>query len=181
MSAQPWMPEAIAATPLLNPGTSTALRSLPQHLRPPVPIKAQLTVIAVAAPARPETSTGVGASPVDPPQHLTPPSVVSAQLWNPPAAMALTPLRPTTSTTRLGRLLLVPSPSAPLIFAPQHLTPPAPVSAQVCRTPAAIAVTPLRPETSTGVARLPVVWLPSWSWPLSPQHLTRPARVNAQL
>ena len=48
--------------------------------------------------------------------------------------------------------VVVPSPSWPKSLSPQHLTPPALVSAQVWPSPAAIAVTPLvRPVTSTGV------------------------------
>src|SRR6187402_2208023 len=76
------------------------------------------------------------------PQHLTPPAVVSAQVWLKPAAMALTPdERPTTATgTRLKLVELLPSSALPLV--PQHLTPPAEVSAQVWESSEAMAVTP---------------------------------------
>ena len=60
-----------------------------------------------------------------------------------------------------------------LPLSPQHLTPPALVSAQVWWSPAAIAVTPLvRPVTATGAWRSVVVPSPSWPLPLLPQHLT---------
>ena len=73
-----------------------------------------------------------------PPQHWTPPAPVSAQLWLPPPAMATTPLpRPTTSTG-VVRCVVDPSPSWPPLLFPQHLTPPADVSAQAKPVPAAI-------------------------------------------
>src|SRR6266511_571052 len=188
VSAQPWRsPPAIAVTPLLSPGTSTAAKSLPQHWTRPPLVNAQPTVIAVTPPLTPETSTGVERTPAGsgyPPQHLMPPALVSAQLRTPPAATAVTPLpRPETSTGAKRRLS-VPSPSAPEYGVPQHLTPPAPVTAQLWRMPAAMAATPARrPETSTGVElfRLVPPPSPSSSWPLKPQHLTPPALVNAQL
>src|SRR5215212_8258444 len=91
----------------------------------------------------------------DPPQHLTPPLLVRAQLRRPPAETAFTPpLRPTTPTG-VVRAVVVPSPSSPARFVPQHLTAPEVTRAQVWSEPAAIAVTPLlRPATSTAVKRL---------------------------
>jgi hypothetical protein len=65
---------------------------------------------------------------------LTPPPLVSAQVCPPPAAIALTPLaRPETA------VWVVPLPSWPSWFEPQHLTPPPLVSAQVWKSPAAMA------------------------------------------
>ena len=82
--------------------------------------------------------------------------------------MAMTPeLRPDTLT---GTLLwaVVPSPSCPAEFLPQHLTPPLLVTAHVWFSPTETDCTPLpRPLTSTGVA-LPL-----------PQHVTTPAVVKA--
>src|SRR3990172_4443044 len=106
---------------------------------------------------------------------MTPPPVVTAHVWRVPADIALTPLaRPETSTGTL-RSVVVPSPSHPYMLLPQHLTPPALVSAQVELQPTVIAVTPLvGPTTSTG--RLLSAFEPSPSLPyrLSPQHLTPP-------
>ena len=69
-----------------------------------------------------------------------------------------------------------------MLFCPQHLTPPAFVSAQVWLSPAAIARTPLvSPLTSTGVRRCVVELSPSWPLPLSPQHFTPPAIVSAHV
>ena len=98
--------------------------------------------------------------------------------------MAAAPLlRPVTSTgVRLANVV-VPFPNAPLLFLPQHFTPPAMVRAQVCWVPKETAVTPLvRPDTFTGVELLEVVPLPSEPTPLfDPQHLTPPPEVTAQV
>src|SRR5947207_10735443 len=79
--------------------------------------------------------------------------------------------------------IVVPSPSSPPSFKPQHMTAPALVSAQTWPSSTVIAVTPLeRPETSTGVWRSVRVPSPSSpSTPLYPQHLTPPALVNAHV
>lgn len=77
------------------------------------------------------------------------------------AEIALTPLlRPTTSTG-VVRLAVVPSPTAPVAFQPQHFTPPVSMRAQTWLKPATSAVTPLlRPTTSTGVVLLVVLPVP---------------------
>src|SRR5262249_31600268 len=64
-------------------------------------------------------------------------------------------------------------------LAPQHATVPPESSAQVRYSPAAIAVTPVRPETATGVVREVVVPSPSWPNTLSPQQRTVPAASSA--
>src|SRR5439155_9941770 len=99
-----------------------------------------------------ETSVGVQRSVVVPspiwprlffPQHLIDAAVVRAHVWYPPAEIAATPdVRPLTSTGS-ARAVVVPSPSWPKSFAPQHFTPPAEVRAQLCAPPADIAMTPL--------------------------------------
>src|SRR5262245_57131289 len=90
-------------------------------------------------------------------------------------------LNPTTSTGAEGWAVL-PSPSWPSSLAPQHLTPPAVVSAHVWARPAAIAIAVVpRPPTSTGTGLSVVPPLPSWPVPLLPQHFTPPEVVNAQL
>ena len=189
VSAQVWSPPAaIALTPLASPLTSTGTllsvfvpfpswpeALLPQHLTAPALVSAQVwsppAAIALTPLASPLTSTGTLLSVVVPfpswpktlsPQHLTAPALVSAQVWTLPAAIALTPLAsPLTST---GTLLsvFVPFPSWPKPLKPQHLTPPALVSAQVWTPPAAIALTPLAsPLTSTGTLLSVVVPFPS--------------------
>ncbi len=66
------------------------------------------------------------------PQHFTPPALVNAQVWAPPKAKARTPLvSPVTSAGDELAGALVPLPSCPALFCPQHFTPPATVSAQV--------------------------------------------------
>src|SRR5947209_7930476 len=143
--------------------------------------------------ASPETSTGVERSVCVPspswrkelaPQHLAPPALVSAQVLLAPAAMAETPLASPETSTGVERLVSVPSPSWPQPLSPQHLPPPALVSAQLCKPEElmAMAVMPLSsPTTSTGVERLIVVPSPSWPQAFHPQHLTPPALVSAQV
>src|SRR5439155_12116393 len=109
-------------------------------------------------------------------------ALVSAQVWPPLASSAATPLASPETATGVWRSVVVPSPSWPSALRPQHLTPPALVSAQVWKSPAEIAATPLgSPETATGVWRSVIVPSPSWPEPLSPQHLTPPPLVSAQL
>jgi hypothetical protein len=50
-------------------------------------------------------------------------------------------------------LVVVPSPSSPEEFRPQHFTVPADNNAQVCEPRTAIAVTPVSPTTVTGESR----------------------------
>src|SRR5256885_2076253 len=107
---------------------------------------------------------------------------MSAQVCRPPAATALTaPARPGTSTAVLLSVV-VPIPTWPLAFQPQHLRSPPLVRAQVCSSPAAIAVTPFaRPATSTGVLLAVIVPSPSPPLLLSPQHFTPPPVVITQV
>ena len=91
------------------------------------------------------------------PQHLTVPSVRSAQE---PPEMAVAWVTPDTST-EMELDLLVPSPSMPSMFSPQHRTVPSPSKAQVCASEEAMAVALLIPTTTTGVGLTVVVPLPS--------------------
>ena len=61
-----------------------------------------------------------------------------------PAAIAWAPCRSFT-VTAVGRDVVVPSPSCPVVFCPKHATRPAPSIAHVCATPAAT-----RCETGAG-------------------------------
>src|SRR5665213_449938 len=114
------------------------------------------------------------------PQHFTPPAFVNAHVLLEPGEIAATPVcRPLTSTG-VRRIIVVPSPSSPQAFEPQHFTPPDWVTAQLCAGPAAIATTPLvKPVTSAGVLRSILVPSPNWPAKLKPQHLTPPACVSA--
>src|SRR5207244_1683517 len=177
------------------PSPSSPEPLLPQHSTPPPLVSAQVwppPASSAATPlAAPETARGVGRSVVVPsagwpsalpPQHLTPPALVSAQVWKSPAEIAATPLGSPETATGAWRWIVVPSPSWPEPLSPQHLTPPALVSAQVWPPPAEIAATPLAsPEAATGAWRWIVVPSPSWPTPLPPQHLTPPPLVSAQV
>src|SRR5690606_12093151 len=137
---------------------------VPQHSTRPPDTTAQLccepTPIALAPLARPLTLTGTSLSLPEPspswpqlllPQHLTPPPLVRAQVWPSPAAIAATPLESPLTSTGTWRSVLLLSPSSPYSFEPQHFAPPLPVTAQVWKRPALIAITPLeRPLTFTG-------------------------------
>jgi hypothetical protein len=102
-------------------------------------------------------------------------------VWFSPALNATAVLRPLT-TTGVDVLVVVPFPSWPKAFAPQHLAVPFPNNAHEWLPPAltATALVPaLRPLTSTGVDAFVVVLLPNWPEPLSPQHLAVPSANNA--
>src|SRR5690606_12607607 len=116
------------------------------------------------------------------PQHLTPPPLVRAQVWPSPAAIAATPLESPLTSTGTWRSVLLLSPSSPYSFEPQHFAPPLPVTAQVWKRPALIAITPLeRPLTFTGAYCSVVELLPSWPKSLALQHFTPPPVVKAQV
>src|SRR5215468_3756250 len=76
------------------------------------------------------------------PQQRTFPDVLTEQLCAPPAATALMDdPRPTTSTGT-GLPIVVPSPSSPEAFPPQHFTAPSVVTAQACVPPIAGTAAP---------------------------------------
>ena len=97
-------------------------------------------------PSKPETSTGVEfvrllvvvPLPNCPrsfmPQHLALPEVVTAQVWVPEVlsvvSMEATPLVSPDTSTGVGLSVVVPLPSCPEEFLPQHLAPPEVVTAQ---------------------------------------------------
>src|SRR3712207_5367873 len=105
---------------------------------------------------------------------------MTAQVWFPPAEIAATPdVKPVTSTG-VDETDVVPLPSCPLSFTPQHLTPPGFSSAQVWLEPADTATTPdVNPVTSTGRAEGDVVVVPFPNFPaFPPQHTAPPAVVT---
>ena len=75
--------------------------------------------------------------------------------------------------------MVVPSPSWPWSFFPQVQTVLSLFSATAPYGPAAIAVTPVSPETWTGVSLLRVVPLPSWPLSFLPQAQTVPSLLSA--
>src|SRR5689334_22940591 len=87
-------------------------------------------------------------------------------------------------TTFIGTFcgVVSPVPSWPSVFLPQHCTPPAVVTAQVCHDPALICATPLfSPTTSTGAARAVVLPSPSCPSEFPSQHLTPPFCIKTQV
>src|SRR2546422_597486 len=101
------------------------------------------------------------------------PAAVTPQVWaTPPVTAAkLTPAGACTSTG-LDWLVVVPSPIWPPRLPSQQQAPPAAVSPQVWKPPAATAakLTPAGACTSTGLDRFVIVPSPSWPLPLAPQQ-----------
>ena len=100
------------------------------------------------------------------PQHLTPPPDRSAQTWAPSADSAFTPLlRPNTSTG-VDLFPASTSPSWPASSLPQHLTPPAAVSAQL--NEGAVSISPPDPS----VAEWPLIGEPVYDvWNAAAENL----------
>src|SRR5690606_33047667 len=116
------------------------------------------------------------------PQQRAAPPATTAQLWSVPAVMASAPLPSPATVTGSGRMMVLPSPSWPDAFAPQHFTAPPAATAQLWNAPVLRAVTPLSsPGTAMGVERNQGSLSPSCPLPLLPQHCTPPASVRAQL
>src|ERR1019366_4625003 len=119
----------------------------------------------------PTTSTGVAESVVVPspsspwtwyPQHLTAPAEVTAHELYHPAETEATPEPNPTTSTGVAESVVVPSPSSPSRFQPQHLTAPVVVTAHESSPPAETEATPEpSPTTSTGVVESVVVPSPS--------------------
>ena len=76
--------------------------------------------------------------------------------------------------------LVLPRPSCPAVFRPQHCISPLDSRAHVCDAPACRDTAEKTPDTTTGILELVV--LPSPSWPLSfkPQQRTVPSVRSAQ-
>src|SRR5689334_8964835 len=90
--------------------------------------------------------------------------------------------RPLTETGEV-RCAVVPSPSWPLPFAPQHLAVPSARSTQVQVDPTEICTTFVSPGTSVGVVTVDGEVLPMPICPLvfNPQHITVVFASSAQL
>jgi hypothetical protein len=108
--------------------------------------------------------------------------MVRAQVWESPASITATPIERPETCTGADLDVVVPSPSCPASFLPQHITPPFVVSTQVWLPPAAIADTlNERPKTFTGVDLEVVVPSPSCPELLFPQHFTSLLEVSAHV
>ena len=93
----------------------------------------------------------------------------------------MTSVRPRTSVG-LKLSSVVPSPSSPEEFSPQHFTRPGESRAQVCAAPEETAMTSVSPVTCVGFKLSSVVPLPvRSSTPILPQHLTPPVDSRAQV
>jgi hypothetical protein len=84
--------------------------------------------------------------------------------------------------TGVGLFVVVPFPSWPELFSPQHNTVPVGERAHVWYPPAAIVAMPgPNPETPTGTELFFVVPFPSWPEVLRPQQRTSPPAVSAHV
>src|SRR5450432_950422 len=111
-------------------------------------------------------------SPNEPaPQHFREPPDAMAQLAYPPAKTELTPLKPGTACGRSVKEPVVPLPSWPALFSPQHLTPPVERTTQTCSKPSAMSKAFAIPEMVTICAGAPKG---------PPQHRTVPSERRAQ-
>src|SRR3954453_7264647 len=100
------------------------------------------------------------------PHRHTLPSERTASPRLRPAAMSTTFVRPVTRLDH-SRLVVVPSPSAPVLLSPQDHTVPLGLSARVCSSAATI-FRALPPGTKTGECRsslVPSPNVPPWFWP----------------
>jgi hypothetical protein len=87
-----------------------------------------------------------------------------------------------TTSTGVVALFVLPVPSWPKMFHPQHFAPPAVICAQLWYLPPVTELAPdVRPTTSTGKKRSAVVPSPTWPKSLRPQHFTPPLDVTAQV
>src|ERR671931_612892 len=77
--------------------------------------------------------------------------------------------------------MFVPLPSCPSPLYPHPQAVPSDFNAWLCSFPAAIAVTPVRLLTCTGIFEFVVVPLPSWAWVFNPQAHTVPSDFSARL
>jgi hypothetical protein len=119
------------------------------------------------------------------PQAQTVPSERSARLYSPPAATATVLVIAVTWTGVLVEVtgVVVPRPSWPELLSPQAQTVPSERSARLRLSPAAIAVTLIRPVTCVGFLLGEEVTVPRPSWPslFAPQAQTVPSERSARL
>jgi len=201
-------PAATALTPTpVRPETSTGTgepasvafpswpRSLaPQHTTEPVPSCCSATqtwaspLLMPIAGDVPSTSTGTSESPPGPPpvsdsrpQQRALPTLGSAHVWVPPALKEVVSEMPTTGTA-FGESVVLPSPSCPAEFAPQHDTPPSTPMLHACAHPITGGLLPLDVGvTLTGKGEDPRVPSPSWPTSLRPQQAIDASAKTAQL
>src|SRR5262249_24529863 len=103
---------------------------------------------------------------------------MSAHVWLSPAASSTALASPLTGV-RVGRLVKVPSPTAPWLLSPQHRAVPAGSSAHEWLPPAVISLVAAEPVTVTGVCASVVVPLPSCPDALAPKHFSVPSPSTA--
>jgi hypothetical protein len=105
---------------------------------------------------------------------------MSAHVWVPPALTATTPESPDTATG-IDESVVVPLPTWPYEFRPQHRTEPPFMSTQTYPLPDEMPRAPDNPVTCTGLIESSVVPFPSWPEEFNPQHRTVVSPNNAHV
>jgi len=73
------------------------------------------------------------------PQHITDLLLITAHVWYEPAAIAIACAPPRSTETGACLFVVVPSPSCPFVFSPQHFMLPSSSNAHVCDSPVVTA------------------------------------------
>src|SRR4051794_35220377 len=85
------------------------------------------------------------------------------------------------AATGTGLLVVVVSPSSPLVFEPQHQVAPFESAAHACSEPTVLVTTLVGNSTRRGTAASTFVPSPIWPDAFLPQHHTVPGSVRAQV
>jgi hypothetical protein len=163
------------------------------RVRVTVGVAVRVTVGVAVAPLSSNTATGtlrlsVVPSPTCPslfrPQHFTTPACNTAHAWPPsrlpPTCSRTTPLVIPATCLDSVRFVVVPSPTCPALFLPQHRPDPPSVTTHVVESPAVTCSTPVAsPLTATGSVQSLVVPSPTCPYVFRPQHFTAPPFVTA--
>ena len=155
------------------------LGGLSDEVTVPLPVPALLTVrmnvcrtVSVVLAVAPEPSVAViVVVPAFWSAVASPVASMVAMVWSLLAHVTAVPPVPVI-VTGVEALVVVPLPSWPALFQPQHFTAPPDRSAQVWETPALTATALVIPPTCNGVDELVVVPSPSWPESFRPQHQT---------
>src|SRR5687767_11585510 len=142
------LPKHLTAPALVNTHRCEKIGAgIPRLMRCPMP---PLPTTFTAPLENPVTSCGLRLDPN--PQHFKAPAEVIAHVDHAPARMDTMSGGKSITSTGVQRSTPWPSPIWPMarvndeekrVLAPQHLTPPAAIRAQLCRFPAEISTTPL--------------------------------------
>jgi hypothetical protein len=171
----PSCPLALAPQPHTTPLPSTAVTNpapTPRVLMVGNPDRVgTLRAVVVPSPSWPELFE---------PHSQIAPALVRAAVKSPPASNWTMSAGAVGTNVGTPRAVVVPSPSCPLLLAPQAYTVPLVSRASECVAPAVTALAPVSPATGAGVLRFVVVPSPSCFEVLRPQAHTVPSDLTAK-